>query len=59
MGKRVLISAIIAALSVFIRSILRADGINNLLNENIAGLALIYLVIYFLIFFIFKKKANR
>ena len=60
MGKRILISAIMAAiLSVFIRSIFRAYGIHNLLSENMAGLALIYLVIYLLIFFVFKKKSER
>ncbi|TWE05987.1 hypothetical protein FB550_1022 [Neobacillus bataviensis] len=60
MGKRVLISAFIAAiLSVVIRSILRANGIHNFLSENSTGQALIYLVIYSLIFFVFKKKSER
>jgi hypothetical protein len=57
MGKRVLISAFIAAiLSVVIRSILRANGIHNFLSENSTGLAIIYIVICSLIFFVLKKK---
>ncbi|MGE6614049.1 hypothetical protein ACQKFG_26780 [Peribacillus sp. NPDC076916] len=60
MGKRVLISVFIAAiLSVVIRSILRANGIHNFLSENSMGQALIYLVIYSLVFFVFKKKSER
>jgi succinate dehydrogenase hydrophobic anchor subunit len=60
MGKRILISAFIAViLSVVIRSIFRTNGIHNFFSENSTGQALIYLVIYSLIFFVFKKKNER
>jgi len=56
MGKRVLISAIISAI---ISVVIRSNGIHNFLSENTFGQALIYLVIYFLIFFVSKKKSER
>ena len=55
--KKALISALITV--IFIRAILRANGIHNFFSDNYIGGYLFYVVIFSLCYLFFKRQSDK